>query len=86
MTASVFHRYWSNIKIFAGINLQYMDIYHTKKQTKNIPPSCSYLLMKNCFISYHSVLQHPILKVAYVKKIMSWTAAILHVFNQETDL
>ena len=31
---------------FAGINHQYMDIYHTKKQTENIPLSCSYLLLK----------------------------------------
>ena len=23
-----------------------MDIYHTKKQTENIPPSCRYLLLK----------------------------------------
>ena len=33
----------------AGINHQYMDIYHTKKQTENIPPSCSYLLLKTLF-------------------------------------
>ena len=30
-----------------------MDIYHTKKQTENIPRSCSYLILKTlfCFIS-----------------------------------
>ena len=26
-----------------------MDIYHTKKQTENIPCSCSYLLLKTLF-------------------------------------
>ena len=26
-----------------------MDIYHTKKQTENIPRSCSYLLLKTLF-------------------------------------
>ena len=67
MKASIFHKIWSNIKN-AGINHQYMDIYHTKKQTENIPRSCSYLLLKtkHCFISYRSVLQNPILKVACV--------------------
>ena len=33
----------------AGINHQYMDIYHTKQQTENIPRSCSYLLLKTLF-------------------------------------
>ena len=46
MTYSVFHRIKSNIKIFAGITHQYMDVYHTKKQTENISRSCSYLLLK----------------------------------------
>ena len=35
--------------IFAGITQQYMDIYHTKKQTENVPRSCSYLLLKTLF-------------------------------------
>ena len=43
MTASVFHKI---SKVFAGITRQYMDIYHAKKQTENIPRSCSYLLLK----------------------------------------
>ena len=34
---------------FAGISHQYIDIYHTNKQTENIPPSCSYLLLKTLF-------------------------------------
>ena len=41
---------------------------------------------KHCFISYHSVLQHPILTLACVNLIRSWTFAILHSFSQETDL
>ena len=36
-------------KKIAGINHQYMDIYHTKKQTENTPCSCSYLLLKTLF-------------------------------------
>ena len=35
--------------MFAVINHKYMDIYHTKKQTENIPRSCSYLLLKTLF-------------------------------------
>ena len=34
---------------FAGINHQYMVTCHTKKQTENIPRSCSYLLLKPLF-------------------------------------
>ena len=49
MAASVFHRILSNIKYFAVIPPQYMDIYHMKKQTENIPRSCSYLLLKTLF-------------------------------------
>ena len=49
MAASVFHRIYSNIKYFSGINHQYMDIYHTKKQAENSPRSCSYLLLKTLF-------------------------------------
>ena len=36
-------------KFYAGLNLQYMDIYHMKKQTENIPRSCSYLILKTLF-------------------------------------
>ena len=64
-----------------------MDIYHTKKKTENTPRSCSYLLLKKiCFISYRSVLQHAILKLACVNLIRSWTTAILYSFSQETYL
>ena len=36
-------------KKIADINHQYMDIYHTKKQTEYIPRSCSYLLLQTLF-------------------------------------
>ena len=37
-----------------------MDIYHTKKQTENIPRSCSYLLLKTLFyfISQYTSAQY----------------------------
>ena len=44
-----FIEYKAISNIFVGINHQYMDIYHTKEQTENIPPSCSYLLLKTLF-------------------------------------
>ena len=46
VAALVFYRIRSNIK---EINHQYLDIYHTKKQTENIPRSCRYLLLKSLF-------------------------------------
>ena len=49
MTVSVFIDNEATSNFFSGLNLQYMDIYHTKKQTENIPPSCSYLLLKTLF-------------------------------------
>ena len=56
MTASVFHRMYKAIsKFFAGKNLQYMNIYRTKKQTENIPRSCSYLLLKTLFFFHIAV-------------------------------
>ena len=33
-------------KCFVGINHQYIIIYHRKKETENIPSSCSDLLSK----------------------------------------
>ena len=63
-----------------------MDIYHTQEQTENTHRSCKYLLLKTFFISYRSVLQYPILKVACVNKVRSSTTAILHLFSQETDI
>ena len=49
-------------KIFAGINLQYVDIYHTKKQTENLPRSCSYLLLKTLFYFISQCTSEPYLK------------------------
>ena len=49
MVASVFIEYIAISDFFAVISYQYMEIYHTKKQTKNIPRSCSYLLLKTLF-------------------------------------
>ena len=63
-----------------------MEIYRTKKQTENIPRSCSYLLLKHYFILYWNELQYPIRKVACVNKIRSWTTAILQLFTHESDL
>ena len=54
MAALLFHRIKAISKIFAAINHLYIDIYQTKKQTKNIPSSCSYLLLKTLF---HFILQ-----------------------------
>ena len=68
MTASVFHRMYKAIaKIFAGINLQYMDIYHTKKQTENIPLSCSYLLLKTLFYFISQCTSGPYLESGLCK-------------------
>ena len=47
MAASVFHRIKSNIEHFCRYKSPI--IYHTKKQTENIPRSCSYLLLKKLF-------------------------------------
>ena len=59
-----------------------MDIYHKKKQTKNNPRSCSYLLLKTLFY----FISQCIFNVACVNKTRSWTTAILHLFSQFTDL
>ena len=64
-----------------------MDIYHTKKQTENIPRLCSYLLLKTLFYFISQCTSvYPILKVACVNLIRSRTTAILHSFSHETDL
>ena len=42
---------YKQYQFFADMNHQYMDIYHTKKQTENIPRSCSYLL-DNCNFTF----------------------------------
>ena len=44
-----FIEYTAISKIFAVINHQYIDIYHTRKQAENILSSCSYLFLKTLF-------------------------------------
>ena len=39
-----------------------MDIYHTKKQTENIPRSCSYLLLKTLFYFISQCTSEPYLE------------------------
>ena len=67
MAASVFHRILSNIKKIADLNHQYMDIYHTKKQTDNIPISCSYLLLKTLFYLISQCTSEPYLESCLCK-------------------
>ena len=67
MTASCFHRIWSNIKKNAGINHQYMDIYHTKEHTENIPHSCSYLILKTIFYFISQCTSEPYLESSLCK-------------------
>ena len=73
-------------KKFAGINHQYMDIYHTKKQTENIPRSCSYLLLKTLFYFISQCTLELYLESGLCKLGKEWTTVILHLFSQETDL
>ena len=51
----------------AGINHQYMDIYHTKKQTENILRSCSYLLLKTLFYFISQCTSEPYLESGLCK-------------------
>ena len=75
-----------NTKKNEGKNHLYMDIYHTKKQTENIPRSCSYLLLKILFLFISQCTSAPYFEMACVNLIRSWTTAILHSFSQETEL
>ena len=63
-----------------------MGIYHMKKQTKNIPRSCSYLLLKTLFYFISQCTSVPFLENGLCKLDMSWTTAILYLFSQETYL
>ena len=58
-----------------------MDIYNTKKQTENIPESCSYLLLKTLFYFISQCTSVP-----YLERVRSPTTAMLHLFSQEIDL
>ena len=44
-----------------------MDIYHTKKQTENIPLSCSYLLLKRLFYFISQCISEPYLECCLCK-------------------
>ena len=44
-----------------------MDIYHTKKQTENIPQSCSYLLLKTLFYFISQCTSVPYLESGWCK-------------------
>ena len=67
MVVSVFFKYKAISKFFAGINHQYMDNYHTKKQTENIPRSCSYLLLKTLFYFISQCTSVPFLESGWCK-------------------
>ena len=62
-----FKEYKAISKIFAIINHQYMDIYHTKKQTENISRSCSYLLLKTLFHFISQCSSDPYLEIGFCK-------------------
>ena len=84
MTASVFHKAISIF--FAGMNIQYMDIYHTKKQTENIARSCSYLLLKTLFYFISQCTSASYLESGLCKLDNELDNCILHLFSRETDL
>ena len=67
MATSVFHRLEFNIIFFAGINHQYKDTYHTKKQTENIPRSCSFRLLKTLFYFISQCTSAPYLESGLCK-------------------
>ena len=54
-------------KKIAGINHIYLDIYHTKEQTENIPRSCSYLLLKTLFYFISQCTSAPYLESGLCK-------------------
>ena len=54
MAAALIHRMPSNIKDFCSYKSPYIDSNHTKKQTVNIPSSCSCLILITLF---HSISQ-----------------------------
>ena len=64
-----------------------MDIYHTLKQTENIPRSCSNLILKTLFYYISQCTSVPYLESDLCKSdIRSSTTAILHLFSQQTEL
>ena len=73
-------------KKIAGINHQYMDFYHTKKQTENIPRSCSYLLLKTFFYFISQCTSEPNLESCLCKLDYELENCSFTLFCQETDL
>ena len=63
-----------------------MDIYHTKKQTENIPRSCCYLLLKTLFYFISQCTSAPYLESGLCKLDNELDNCILHLFSQEIDL
>ena len=63
-----------------------MGIYHTKKQTENIPHSCSYLLLKTLFYFISQCTSVPYLDIGLCKLDKEPVNCNLHLFSQEADL
>ena len=63
-----------------------MDICHTKKQTENIPRSCSYLLLKILFYFISQCTSVPYLESDLCKLDKELDNCNLHLFRQETDI
>ena len=63
-----------------------MDIYHTKKQTENIPPSFSYMLLKTLFYILSQCASVPNLESGLCMLDKELDNCNLHLFSQETDL
>ena len=63
-----------------------MDIDHTKKQTENIPRSCSYLLFKTLFYFMSQCTLVPYLESGLCKLDKELDNCNLHLFTQETDI
>ena len=59
-----------------------MDIYHTKKQTENIPRSCSYLLLKTLLNFISQCTSAPYLE----RGLCKLDKELDNLFSQETDL
>ena len=72
-------------KKFAGLNHQYNDIYHTKKQTEIIPRSCSNLL-ENTVLFYIAVYSEPYLESGSCKLDKELDNCNFYLFSQETGL
>ena len=63
-----------------------MDIYLAKKQTENIPRSCSYLLLKTLFYFISQCTSAPYLERCLCKLDKKLDNCNFTFFSQETDL